>query len=367
MEGRTMNRKRISNSIALLALLAYSSACAAQSFTDFSLKGLDGKEVSTATLRENKVLAVKLGATWCGYCRQETQELVKLRKDFDPSDLAIVEVYIEEDAKTVAPHVKDLPLTILLDENGKVAAEYNVVGIPVMMVVDPTGKIAYRGNFTPHATLREGVRTALAARPAKPSPKTTAGKAQTACPVMGGAINKSVYTDYQGQRIYFCCPGCIATFQKDPEKYLKKMAEEGVTPEKIVAVCPQCGQIKGSADCCKPGQALCPKCGLAKGSPGCCKITKGTTETAQLCQACGNIQGSEECGANCAKPKASCAACQRVKGSPGCCKSDDELAQAGLCPKCGLEKGSPGCCQLQGKELCSMCGLVKGSPGCCKI
>jgi len=362
-----MNAKRTTYSVALLALLAYSSVCAAQSFTDFSLKGLDGKMVSTATLRENKVLVVKLGATWCGYCRQETQELVKLRKDFGSSDLAIVEVYIGEDGETVAPHVKDLPLTILLDENGTVATQYKVEGIPVMMVVDPKGEIVYRGNFTPHATLREGVRTALATRPATPSPQSIAGKAQTTCPVMGSAINKSVYTDHNGQRIYFCCPGCVETFKKDPEKYLKKMAEEGVTPEKVVVLCPQCGQIEGSAECCKPDQALCPKCGLAKGSPGCCKITKGTAEAAVLCQACGNIAGSEECAANCGKPKASCPACERVKGSPGCCKSDAELAQAGLCPKCGVEKGSAGCCQLQGKELCPKCGLSKGSPGCCKV
>ena len=362
-----MNKKLTSYSIGLVALLAFSSVCAAQSFTDFSLNGLDGKTVSTETLRENKVLVVKLGATWCGYCQQETKELVKLRKDFDPSDLAIVEVYIEEDAETVAPHVEDLPLTVLLDENGKVASDYNVEGIPVILVVDPSGKTTYRGNFTPYAALRDEVRSALAAREGKPSPGTTAGKAQTRCPVMDGAIDKNIFTDYKGQRIYFCCPGCSETFKKDPEKYLKKMADEGVTPEKVATICPQCGQIKGSANCCKPGQALCPKCGLVKDSPGCCKITKGTEETVALCQACGFIAGSPECIANCGKPKASCPKCKLVKGSPGCCKSEAQLAQAGLCPKCGFKKDSADCCKLQGKELCPACGLVKGSPGCCKI
>ena len=72
MEGKMMNKKLTSYSIALVALLAFSSVCAAQGFTDFSLNGLDGKTLSTETLRENKVLVVKLGATWCGYCRQET-------------------------------------------------------------------------------------------------------------------------------------------------------------------------------------------------------------------------------------------------------------------------------------------------------
>jgi len=56
---------------------------------------------------------------------------------------------------------------------------------------------------------------------------------QTLCPIMGGAINKEVYTDYNGMRIYFCCGGCDGTFMEDPEKYLEQMRVEGVEPEKV--------------------------------------------------------------------------------------------------------------------------------------
>jgi YHS domain-containing protein len=47
--------------------------------------------------------------------------------------------------------------------------------------------------------------------------------AQTRCPVMGGPINESIYADYEGRRVYFCCEGCIAAFNKDPETYLAKL------------------------------------------------------------------------------------------------------------------------------------------------
>ncbi len=60
-------------------------------------------------------------------------------------------------------------------------------------------------------------------------------KPQTVCPVLGGNIDKKVYVDYQGKRIYFCCPGCDAEFQKDPEKFMKKIQEQGITLEK----CPE--------------------------------------------------------------------------------------------------------------------------------
>ena len=56
-------------------------------------------------------------------------------------------------------------------------------------------------------------------------------KPQTLCPVLAGNIDKNVYADYQGKRIYFRCTGCDAEFNKDPEKYMKKLQEEGVTLE----------------------------------------------------------------------------------------------------------------------------------------
>lgn len=56
---------------------------------------------------------------------------------------------------------------------------------------------------------------------------------QTTCPVMGGKIDKKTYADYNGKRVYFCCSGCIPQFKNDPEKYLKMMEAEGVVPEPI--------------------------------------------------------------------------------------------------------------------------------------
>lgn len=56
-------------------------------------------------------------------------------------------------------------------------------------------------------------------------------KKQTVCPIMGGEINKELYADHEGLRVYFCCGGCIETFKKDPEKYIKQLRKSGVEPE----------------------------------------------------------------------------------------------------------------------------------------
>ena len=48
---------------------------------------------------------------------------------------------------------------------------------------------------------------------------------QTLCPVMGNPINKKVFIEYKGQKVYFCCPGCDEKFTADPEKYLGKLPQ----------------------------------------------------------------------------------------------------------------------------------------------
>ena len=64
------------------------------------------------------------------------------------------------------------------------------------------------------------------------APENAPAKPQTHCPVMGKPVQKHVFTDHDGMRIYFCCPPCIAKFKADPEGYLKKMRDAGVEPER---------------------------------------------------------------------------------------------------------------------------------------
>ena len=72
-----------------------------------------------------------------------------------------------------------------------------------------------------------------------------AGKAQTSCPVSGKAINKSVFVDHQGQRIYFCCADCPAAFKADPEKSYAQFQEDGIELENIQTTCPVSGEKLG--------------------------------------------------------------------------------------------------------------------------
>ena len=55
---------------------------------------------------------------------------------------------------------------------------------------------------------------------------------QTTCPVMGGAIDRSLYVDHAGKRIYACCSGCLSPIKENPEKYIQELEAKGITLDK---------------------------------------------------------------------------------------------------------------------------------------
>jgi ABC-type anion transport system duplicated permease subunit len=57
-------------------------------------------------------------------------------------------------------------------------------------------------------------------------------KPQAMCPIMNQPINKELYVDVEGKRIYVCCESCIDTIKQAPVKYIKQMESQGVVLEK---------------------------------------------------------------------------------------------------------------------------------------
>ena len=90
--------------------------------------------------------------------------------------------------------------------------------------------------------------TLSAEEAAKQNPQEKKVVAQTECPVMGGKINRSLFVDAKGKRIYVCCPGCIGKVKADPDKYIKEMEAKGIVLEETP-------KDKSSAE----GKAVTPK------------------------------------------------------------------------------------------------------------
>ena len=84
-------------------------------------------------------------------------------------------------------------------------------------------RVVTNGNFKIDSALQLRAAPSMMSAEMWGEPDAADGAEQTICPVMGGKIDKTVFTEYEGRKVYFCCPGCIAEFHKDPQKYLDKL------------------------------------------------------------------------------------------------------------------------------------------------
>ena len=76
------------------------------------------------------------------------------------------------------------------------------------------------------------------------------GNKHYTCPVKGedGIVGDNTqFTDFNGKRYYLCCSDCKSAFEKDPEKFLKKMVVPGnvikVEKGKYHFACPMTGEV----------------------------------------------------------------------------------------------------------------------------
>ncbi len=82
-------------------------------------------------------------------------------------------------------------------------------------------------------------------------------------PVCGMKVDPARAKDscqHQGQTYYFCCDGCLEMFRADPGRYLAKTAAPvppAVTPAAGKYICPMDAEVE------QEGPGSCPKCGMA--------------------------------------------------------------------------------------------------------
>src|SRR5688500_4642051 len=74
---------------------ATASAALPVTVRDAQLKAVNGKPIKLGDY-SGKVLVVNLWATWCGPCRSEIPELVKLYQEFRPQGLEVVGLSTED-------------------------------------------------------------------------------------------------------------------------------------------------------------------------------------------------------------------------------------------------------------------------------
>jgi thiol-disulfide isomerase/thioredoxin len=85
---------------------------------------------------------VNFWATWCPPCQQEMQDLDLIYIHYQPAGLVILSL-TNENPFTVASYLanKGYHPPVLIDDEGKVAKEFRVDGLPRTFVFDRNGKL----------------------------------------------------------------------------------------------------------------------------------------------------------------------------------------------------------------------------------
>ncbi|MEN6467361.1 MAG: TlpA disulfide reductase family protein [Smithella sp.] len=114
---------------------------------DFTLKDMKGKIFRMRGLRGKPVLLF-FGTTWCPGCRAEVPNYKKVHENYSSRGLEVIYINIMEPAKKVTRFVEAHAISYrtLLDEDGRVANSYNVVGVPMIILVDKNGYIVKVGH-----------------------------------------------------------------------------------------------------------------------------------------------------------------------------------------------------------------------------
>jgi YHS domain-containing protein len=91
----------------------------------------------------------------------------------------------------------------------------------------PTGVIGDTGRTAPTGVIGDTGRSAPTGMIGD-----TGRPTQTIDPVSGKPIDRNVFVDYKGQRVYFSNRKHVGQFKKDPDKYMKRLrAQDHPIPE----------------------------------------------------------------------------------------------------------------------------------------
>ena len=109
---------------------------------DFSLKDINDKTISAASLKGNVVL-IGFWATWCPPCRSEMPAMNKLYREFRNKGFEVIAISKDRSVTYVKDYLSKTPVDfpILMDPENKASKAFRVFSLPTSFLVDRNGVI----------------------------------------------------------------------------------------------------------------------------------------------------------------------------------------------------------------------------------
>jgi cytochrome c biogenesis protein CcmG/thiol:disulfide interchange protein DsbE len=162
-----MKRLNLTIATACVALLAAQTASTPDVLTpqaqrkkapDFTLTDATGQRITLSAFK-GKVVLLDFWATWCGGCKLEIPWYIEFQQKYQDKGLAVIGVSMDEEGmKIVKPFLaqKNIKYPVVIGNDG-LAAQYNLTSMPMTLLIDRDGKIAVshtgvvdKGNFESH-------------------------------------------------------------------------------------------------------------------------------------------------------------------------------------------------------------------------
>ena len=97
-------------------------------------------------------VVVKLGASWCGPCRQAMPALNEIYKRYRSSGLMVLGVNVDSDHSKAIRMAKKYKTAfpVLFDTEKRISKHYDVSSMPFTVIIDRDGNIRYlHKNYAP--------------------------------------------------------------------------------------------------------------------------------------------------------------------------------------------------------------------------
>ena len=121
------------------------NAAARKPANDFTLPGRDGKAVKLSALK-GKVVLLDFWATWCTGCKVEIPWFIEFDKAYRAQGLAALGVAMDDEGwQKVGPYLKDHPISYpVVAGNLDATRPYDIGALPITVLIDRSGRVAAR-------------------------------------------------------------------------------------------------------------------------------------------------------------------------------------------------------------------------------